>query len=164
MTSKAIFTPTSAILEGTEYKASYSIGNTGKIFVFLTYDESKTRITIGTRDEFYTEALEAAQAARDIKEAAKAAAPKPEPRPASGPKVDKLWLGSTLNGKGWKIELGGAYDKIRVIFTKRPTEEAKTLVKAHGFYYSPAYKSWNRGTTCKGFRAAQALAAALNAA
>lgn len=75
--------------------------------------------------------------------------------------VDKPWVGTAIKGKGWEIELGCGYDKIRVIFKKPPCAGIKELVREFGFYYSPSLKSWNRGVTCKGFRAAEKLAAHL---
>ena len=68
-----------------------------------------------------------------------------------------------IKGKGWEIALGDGYDRIRVIFKRPPCVEIRELVKEHGFYYSPSLKSWNRGVTCKGYRAAEKLAAYLHA-
>lgn len=79
----------------------------------------------------------------------------PEAKPET---TDKIWIGTSIKGKGWEIYFDGAYGRTRVLFKRKPHEAARKAVKDAGFFWSPAMKSWNKKLTCKAFRTAQALA------
>ena len=55
----------------------------------------------------------------------------------------------------WMVKIG---EKGQFVIPK----EARELVKAAGFAWSPKMGSWNKGLTWKAYRAAQKLAADLN--
>ncbi len=81
-----------------------------------------------------------------------------DPKQARGPVPEKTFVGLEIKGNGWKIYFDPAYDRTRVIFPRKPSAAALDAVKAAGFFWSPAMKSWNKKLTHKAFRAAQALA------
>ena len=86
--------------------------------------------------------------------------PADDPASRAEPK-SKDFIGQTIKGKGWRIEFDGAYGKTRVIFTRKPSDGIRELVKAAGFYWSPTLKSWNKGLNWRAYRAALDLAARL---
>ena len=105
-----------------------------------------------------------AELAADVPEVEAPREPKPERTPeqqaakaAHGAVPDKLWIGSSFEGKGWKILFDAEYDRTRVIFARKPSAAALDAVKAAGFYWSPSLKSWNKGLTWKAFRASESL-------
>lgn len=70
---------------------------------------------------------------------------------------------STIVGKGWRIEFNAIIGRTQVVFDKFPRKEARELVKAAGFCWSPAYGAWQKKLTNKARRAAEALAPQLAA-
>lgn len=72
-------------------------------------------------------------------------------------------LPADIIGQGFRIEFNGQHNGIQVLFDKFPSEEARRLTKASGFYWSPTLKCWTRKITNKGKRAAEELAAKLAA-
>lgn len=91
------------------------------------------------------------------------AAPAPvQDKPAAAP-TDKPWIGTTITGKGWNIAFDQQADRTRVLFQAQPTDAQKAAIENAGFYWSAQLNSWNKKLTCKAYRAAQALAVALNA-
>ena len=87
--------------------------------------------------------------------------PAPDPKQARGPVPEKTWIGTSIQGNGWKIEFCPTMERTRLIFDNTPTKEAVKIVKAAGFCWSPKMGSWNKGLTWKAYRAAQKLAADL---
>ena len=84
--------------------------------------------------------------------------------PANKPApVDKPWIGTTITGKGWNIAFDEQTQRTRVLFQTQPTDAQKAAIESAGFYWSAQLQSWNKKLTCKAYRAAQTLAAALNA-
>ena len=79
------------------------------------------------------------------------------------PPHDKPWIGTTITGKGWNIAFDVKAGRTRVLFQAAPTDAQKAAIESAGFYWSAQLKSWNKKLTCKAYRAAQALAATLNA-
>lgn len=77
--------------------------------------------------------------------------------------VDKPWIGTTITGKGWNIAFDQQAGRTRVLFQEQPTDAQKAAIESAGFYWSAQLQSWNKKLTCKAYRAAQALAATLNA-
>ena len=77
--------------------------------------------------------------------------------------ADKPWIGTTITGKGWNIAFDAKAGRTRVLFQAAPTDAQKAAIESAGFYWSAQLKSWNKKLTCKAYRAAQALAATLNA-
>ena len=119
-----------------------------------------------------------APAKKPAKAKAAKAAPKTEPAPApvvepapapvqDAPKpaapVEKPWIGTTITGKGWNIAFDAEAGRTRVLFQAQPTDAQKAAIEKAGFFWSNALNSWNKKLTCKAYRAAQELAAALNA-
>ena len=91
------------------------------------------------------------------------AAPAPvQDKPAAVP-TDKPWIGTTITGKGWNIAFDQQAGRTRVLFQAQPTDAQKAAIENAGFYWSAQLNSWNKKLTCKAYRAAQALAVALNA-
>lgn len=83
-------------------------------------------------------------------------------KPAAAP-MDKSWIGTTITGKGWNIAFDQQTGRTRVLFQAQPTDAQKAAIENAGFYWSAQLNSWNKKLTCKAYRAAQALAVALNA-
>ena len=83
-------------------------------------------------------------------------------KPAAAP-MDKSWIGTTITGKGWNIAFDQQASRTRVLFQAQPTDAQKAAIENAGFYWSAQLNSWNKKLTCKAYRAAQALAVALNA-
>ena len=91
------------------------------------------------------------------------AAPAPvQDKPAAAP-TDKPWVGTAITGKGWNIAFDQQAGRTRVLFQAQPTDAQKAAIENAGFYWSAQLNSWNKKLTCKAYRAAQALAVALNA-
>ena len=110
-----------------------------------------------------------AKAAKQPEPAAEPAKPVAEPKPAEQPAkqaaepADKAWIGTAIEGKGWRIVFDDATQRTRVCFAAAPSAKQKEAIEAAGFYWSAQLQSWNKKLTCKAHRAALALAAALNA-
>jgi len=162
----------------------------GNVFVFITVPsrEKAVRITVRPDTPHYAAALAAAQGYTattiepangvivaethiDITRKAEPVQEEPQeqpqeepasdPKQARGPVPDKAWIGTSIQGNGWKIEFCPVMERTRLIFDKVPTKEARELVKAAGFAWSPKMGSWNKRLTWKAYRAAQQLAADL---
>ena len=83
-------------------------------------------------------------------------------KPAAAP-TDKPRIGTAITGKGWNIAFDQQTGRTRVLFQAQPTDAQKAAIENAGFYWSAQLNSWNKKLTCKAYRAAQALAVALNA-
>lgn len=173
-----IFTPDSMILNGIEFPAGYSIPphGDGSVFVIVRLDEKQIRIRIAPDDPRHAAALAAACPQREepITEpeqvqpeepAAESEQPQPSnpDKQAHGPVPEKTWIGTSIQGIGWKIEFCPIMERTRLIFDRVPCKEARELAKAAGFAWSPKMGSWNKRLTWKAYRAAQKLAADLGA-
>jgi len=86
-----------------------------------------------------------------------------EPAHAKAEPVSKPWIGSTITGKGFAIAFDQAAGRTRVTVEGTPTDAQRSAIEQAGFYWSPRMCSWNKGLTCKAYRAAQLLANTLNA-
>lgn len=75
---------------------------------------------------------------------------------------EKWFIGQALEGKSWRIVFDGDAGKTRVIFPRKPSSKVLEAVKAAGFYWSPALKSWNKGLNFRAYRAAEKLHAELH--
>jgi len=109
-----------------------------------------------------------AKAAKQPK--AKAAKPAKQAKPAAEPAkpvaaADNAWIGTTIEGKGWRIVFDDAAQRTRVIVDDDAPNEERLLIAVAdaGFYWSNTTKSWNKKLTHKAYRAAKALAQTLNA-
>jgi len=112
-----------------------------------------------------TKAVKPAKQAKPTAEPAKPVA-KAEAKPAAKPvavPADSVWVGTAIEGKGWRIAFDEAAQRTRVIFDADPSAKQKAAIDAAGFYWSNTTKSWNKKLTRKAYRAAQALAETLNA-
>ena len=154
--------------------------------------EMPVRIHIGADMPMHADAVAAAQAAKDkpaqkpaptqdkpapaqeaapakpSRKPAQAKPSKPAPAQEATPAqeaapADKPWIGTTITGKGWNIAFDAKAGRTRVLFQAAPTDAQKAAIESAGFYWSAQLKSWNKKLTCKAYRAAQALAATLNA-
>ena len=76
---------------------------------------------------------------------------------------EKWFIGQQLVGKSWTILFDGDAGKTRVCFPRKPGAKVIEAVKAAGFYWSPALKSWNKGLNFRAYRAAEKLHAELHA-
>lgn len=141
-------------IDGVAESVRYTIRRNSNVIVHLL--GAGVTMELSSSDADYAAALEAAnlRKAEDVQQAAARLA-------AAKADGSKWWIGQTLKGKGWKIVADGGYDRIRVTFARRPSEAQKEAVKAAGFCWSPALKSWNRGLKCKAWRAAEQLAITL---
>lgn len=183
------FAPDTVTVNGHTFPASYSLARGGDVYVFTALraaadaPEMPVRIHIGADMPMHADAVAAAQAAKDkpapaqdkpapAKEAAPAkpsrkpaqAKPsKPAPTQDKPAPADKPWIGTTITGKGWNIAFDAKAGRTRVLFQAAPTDAQKAAIESAGFYWSAQLKSWNKKLTCKAYRAAQALAATLNA-
>ena len=142
--------------------------------------EACTEKQLALIDEFLVERPARAAAVQPVSVPAEAAPqpaapamaaqePAEKPAPAAAPSVlkqryasqakpRKEFIGTEIKGRGWVITFDGSYDRTRVIFKRYPSEAAREAVKAAGFYWSPAMKSWNKKLTNKAYMAAQELA------
>ena len=107
------------------------------------------------------------KAAKPAAKAAKQPAAKPAAKPAAEPAkpvvpADGSWIGTAIEGKGWRIAFDEAAQRTRVIAAD-PSAKQKAAIEAAGFYWSATTKSWNKKLTRKAYRAAVALAESLNA-
>lgn len=101
-------------------------------------------------------------AAEPAKPVAKAEAKPVEPaKPVAA--ADNAWIGTAIEGKGWRIAFDEAAQRTRVIFAADPSAKQKAAIDAAGFYWSNTTKSWNKKLTRKAYRAALALSETLNA-
>ena len=181
------FTPASVCVNGRELPAEYSLARTGDVYVFAKQGAMPVRMHVGVDMPMYADCLAAAKAPKAAKPAAPAPAPakaqdkpapvqdapKPAPvqdAPKPAPVQDmqaapaaKPWVGTTIEGKGWRIAFDQVAQRTRVVFDGAPTDAQKAAVLGAGFFWSTAMGSYNKHLTTKAFRAAQALAAALNA-
>lgn len=107
-------------------------------------------------------AKQAKPAAEPAKPVAKAEAT-PAPQPKAATPADTAWIGTAIEGKGWRIAFDEAAQRTRVIFAADPSAKQKAAIDAAGFYWSNVTKSWNKKLTRKAYRAAMALAETLNA-
>lgn len=98
----------------------------------------------------------AEKAARDAKRAARM-----EKNAARVESYD--FTGKTIPGKGYYIYFDGDSQKTRIIFEKAPAEKVKEAIKAAGFWYNGAMKSWNRRLNKKTYKAALELSVLLAA-
>jgi len=111
----------------------------------------------------------AAKPAKQAKPAAEPAKPvaKAEAKPAEPAKpvaaANNAWIGTAIEGKGWRIAFDEAAQRTRVIFAADPSAKQKAAIDAAGFYWSNTTKSWNKKLTRKAYRAALALSETLNA-
>jgi len=107
-------------------------------------------------------AKQAKPAAEPAKPVAKAEAKPVEPaKPVAA--ADNAWIGTAIEGKGWRIAFDEAAQRTRVIFAADPSAKQKAAIDAAGFYWSNTTKSWNKKLTRKAYRAALALSETLNA-
>ena len=153
------FAPNTVTVNGHTFPASYSLARGGDVYVFTALraaadaPEMPVRIHIGADMPMHADAVAAAQAAKD----------KPAPAQDKPAPADKPWIGTTITGKGWNIAFDAKAGRTRVLFQAAPTDAQKAAIESAGFYWSAQLKSWNKKLTCKAYRAAQALAATLNA-
>ena len=94
---------------------------------------------------------------------APAEAPKPVEAPKAAAPVEKPWIGTTISGKGWSIAFDAKVERTCIRFEGTPTAAQKAIVEAAGFYYRSDLKAHVKKLTCKAYRAAVAVSAALNA-
>ena len=169
------FAPNSVTVNGQTFPASYSLARGGDVYVFTALraaadaPEMPVRVHISADMPMHAEAVAAAQPVQDKpsapakKPAPVQAAPAPvQDKPAAAP-TDKPWIGTTITGKGWNIAFDQQAGRTRVLFQAQPTDAQKAAIENAGFYWSAQLNSWNKKLTCKAYRAAQALAVALNA-
>ena len=180
------FTRNSITVNGQTFPASYSLARGGDVYVFTTLrvadgTDMPIRIHVGQDMPMHAEAVAAAKPAEapapvqdkpaSVREAPAKKADKPveapapvQEAPANKPApVDKPWIGTTITGKGWNIAFDEQTQRTRVLFQTQPTDAQKAAIESAGFYWSAQLQSWNKKLTCKAYRAAQTLAAALNA-
>lgn len=177
------FTRDTMTMDGHTFPAAYSIPPhaDGSVFVFVTIPgkDQPVRFRVAPDHPCHAAALAAAEGYTaevtqpdngvvvaetriDITQEQPAQEePAHDPKQARGPVPEKTWIGTSIQGNGWKIEFCPVFERTRLIFDRIPTKEARELVKAAGFAWSPKMGSWNKGLTWKAYRAAQKLAADL---
>lgn len=158
----------------------WSVSYTGRsVVAFYELDGERFRVAFtGECGELFTAALEAAkrgnttpvdgeglllvlgEAVRlERKEASKTVNPDKQ---RHGDVPEKWFIGQALEGKSYKIIFDGDAGKTRVVFPRKPSAAVLEAVKAAGFYWSPALKSWNKGLTWRAYRAAEKLHSTLH--
>lgn len=86
--------------------------------------------------------------------------PAPSPKNAHGPVPEKTFVGTSIDGSGWRISFDGDAQRTRVILTVKSKRLAAAIEDA-GFCWSPRTQSYNKKLTFRAYRAAQALAQSL---
>lgn len=86
--------------------------------------------------------------------------PAPSPKNAHGPVPEKTFVGTSIEGSGWRISFDGDAQRTRVILTVKSKRLAAAIEDA-GFCWSPRTQSYNKKLTFRAYRAAQALAQSL---
>ena len=106
-----------------------------------------------------------AKAAKQPKAAKPAKQVKPAAEPAKPVPAADAWIGTTIEGKGWRIVFDDAAQRTRVIVDDDVPNEERVLIAVAdaGFFWSNTTKSWNKKLTRKAYRAAKLLAETLNA-
>lgn len=90
-------------------------------------------------------------------------APAADPKAARADAPEKTFAGTEIVGNGWKILFDADQQRTRIIFAADPTDAAKKVLDAAGFFYSGRMQSWNKKLTFRAYRAAQFVAQELNA-
>ena len=173
----ATFTRDTMTMDGKTYPASYCILPSsnphadGSVFVYVSVGTQQIRLKVEPTDPHHAAALAAAMGQQEQPQEAQPQQEQPadvqpqeqerDSKQARGPVPEKSWIGSSIQGNGWKIEFCPVFERTRLIFDRIPTKEAREMVKAAGFAWSPKMGSWNKGLTWKAYRAAQKLAADL---
>jgi len=176
------FTPASIALNGHVFAADkYAIADKGDVYVLAKVEGVALRLHVGKASPVYHEALEAAvaftqpKAEKPAEQPAEPAKPvetkaaepakqaKPAAEPAKPVAAADAWIGTTIEGKGWRVAFDEATQRTRVIFDADPSAKQRAAIDAAGFYWSNTTKSWNKKLTRKAYRAALALAETLNA-
>lgn len=89
--------------------------------------------------------------------------PAADPKAARAAAPEKTFAGTEIAGNGWKILFDADQQRTRIIFAADPTDAAKKVLDAAGFFYSGRMQSWNKKLTFRAYRAAQFVAQELNA-
>ena len=63
-------------------------------------------------------------------------------------------LPADIVGAWYNVEFNAPADRVQIVFRSFPPAEARQIVKAAGFYWSPSLKCWQRRITKKAERAA----------
>ena len=88
----------------------------------------------------------------------------PDHKQAHGPIPEKTFIGTSIKGARYEIIFDGDTQRTRVIIPAEHRDALKPIVEKAGFYYAAAMDSWNKKLTFRAYRAAVALAAALDKA
>ena len=75
-----------------------------------------------------------------------------------------VFIGTSIKGARYEIIFDGDTQRTRVIIPAEHRDTLKPIVEKAGFYYAAAMDSWNKKLTFRAYRAAVALAAALDKA
>lgn len=89
--------------------------------------------------------------------------PAADPKAARAAAPEKTFAGTEIAGNGWKILFDVDQQRTRIIFADAPTDAAKKVLDAAGFFYSGRMQSWNKKLTFRAYRAAQFVAQELSA-
>lgn len=164
-----------------EMPCAWSVSSTGRsVFAFYELDGERFRVAFaGELGEMFSAAMNAAKngtttavdgeglvivlgEAVQMPKREKPAEINPD-KQRHGEVPEKWFIGQSLEGMSWKILFDGDAGKTRVIFPRKPSAKVLEAVKAAGFYWSPALKSWNKGLNFRAYRAAEKLHATLHA-
>lgn len=89
--------------------------------------------------------------------------PAADPKAARAAAPEKTFAGTEIAGNGWKILFDADQQRTRIIFADAPTDAAKKVLDAAGFFWSGRMQSWNKKLTFRAYRAAQFVAQELSA-
>lgn len=89
--------------------------------------------------------------------------PAADPKAARAAAPEKTFAGTEITGNGWKILFDADQQRTRIIFAAAPTDAAKKVLDAAGFFWSGRMQSWNKKLTFRAYRAAQFVAQELTA-
>ena len=159
----------------------WSISSTGRsVFAFYELGGDRFRVAFtGELGEMFTAAMNAAKngttttvhgedlslilcEAKLMERREKPAEINPD-KQRHGEVPEKWFIGQALEGPTWTIKFDGDAGKTRVIFPRKPSAAVLEAVKAAGFYWSPSFKSWNKGLNFRAYRAAEKLHTTLHA-
>lgn len=180
------FTPSTVTTgDGQAFPAEYSLTPSGAVLVFWSDGSTRFRLRVLSTDALNPVVLAAAcpsEAPQAVEDAPKASdqvetsaaapvlalpapavaalLPAPSPKNAHGLVPEKTFIGTSIEGSGWRISFDGDAQRTRVILTVKSKRLAAAIEDA-GFCWSPRTQSYNKKLTFRAYRAAQALAQSL---
>lgn len=139
------FTRTTMVANGKEYRAMYRINPDASVTIWAGLPSGQNmKVECGKDHPLYEAAYEAAKTAAAENLAKRAAT------------IASLeFIGTTLKGKGWKIEFSADYDRTMLTFSRKPSQEIRDMLKEAHWNWSPSRNAWVKKLSRKCFLEAQ---------